>query len=158
MLFSKSFGYALRGLLYIATCQKPGQPVQVDAIAGELGVPRFFMAKILKGLVKDGFLHSVKGPRGGFSLPPATRERALIDLLAAIDGTGLLHNCVLRLGACNAANPCPMHRYFTRIQGDVQATLEDTRLSDLLLPERAELLRSLSPESVAQPNPSSNLN
>jgi DNA-binding IscR family transcriptional regulator len=53
MTFSKSFGYAVRGVLYIAIMQDEKRYVQVEEIAGQLAVPRHFMGKILKNLVKE---------------------------------------------------------------------------------------------------------
>ncbi|RYD86432.1 MAG: transcriptional regulator, partial [Sphingobacteriales bacterium] len=117
MIFSKTFGYALRGILYIAACQEQGRPVQADDIAAELHVPKHFMAKVLKTIGQQGFLHSSKGQRGGFTVPPEILERPLIDLLAATDGLDLFHTCVLRLRSCDGSNPCPLHAHFSSVQG-----------------------------------------
>ncbi|RYF86429.1 MAG: transcriptional regulator, partial [Chitinophagaceae bacterium] len=51
MFFSKSFGYAVRGVLYIAFMQDAKQYVQAEEIAAQLLVPRHFVSKILKKLV-----------------------------------------------------------------------------------------------------------
>ena len=42
MIFSKSFGYAVRGVLYIALMQDEKRYVQVEEIASTLSVPRHF--------------------------------------------------------------------------------------------------------------------
>ena len=47
MTFSKSFGYAVRGVLYIAVMQNEKRYVQAEEIAAQLFVPRHFMGKIL---------------------------------------------------------------------------------------------------------------
>jgi Rrf2 family iron-sulfur cluster assembly transcriptional regulator len=144
MLFSKSFGYALRGLLFIAATQKEGRSVQVDEIAGELAVPRFFLAKILKSLVKAGFLESVKGRHGGFAMPSAVLNRQLIELLEATDGLDLFHSCVLRLRACNAKSPCPLHVHFAEVQQHMWQIMNDNTIGSFLGGEKSDLLRSLS--------------
>ncbi|HET7896419.1 MAG TPA: Rrf2 family transcriptional regulator, partial [Flavisolibacter sp.] len=62
-IFSKSFGYSLRGILFVAL-RETHTPVQLDEMAESLGVPRHFMGKIMKQLVKQGILSSLKGPTG----------------------------------------------------------------------------------------------
>jgi Rrf2 family protein len=68
MFLSKSFGYALRGILYIAVMQDENRKVQIDEIATKLSVPKHFLGKIMQQVVKAGLLKSTKGPYGGFSL------------------------------------------------------------------------------------------
>ena len=80
MLFSKSFGYALRGILYIASMQDEHRLIQIDEIAAQLNVPRYFMGKILKRLVKENILLSTKGPYGGFSLHQQTLSLPLLPI------------------------------------------------------------------------------
>jgi Rrf2 family protein len=67
MIFSKSFGYAVRGMLYVAMMQDEKRYVQAEEISTRLAVPRHFMGKILKKLVKERLLASSKGPSGGFT-------------------------------------------------------------------------------------------
>ncbi|MER3464058.1 MAG: hypothetical protein C4329_06235 [Chitinophagaceae bacterium] len=50
MIFSKSFRYALRDILYVAA-QSITHHVQLDEIAEALGAPRDFVGKIMKGVV-----------------------------------------------------------------------------------------------------------
>ena len=40
MFLSKFFGYALRGILYVALMQDEKRKVQIDEIANKLSVPR----------------------------------------------------------------------------------------------------------------------
>jgi Rrf2 family protein len=72
MFLSKSFGYALRGILYVAVMQDEKRKVQIDEIATKLSVPKHFLGKIMQQIVKAGLLKSTKGPYGGFSLAAET--------------------------------------------------------------------------------------
>ena len=56
MFLSKSFGYALRGILYIAVMQDEHRKVQIDEIATKLSVPKHFLGKILQQIVKADLL------------------------------------------------------------------------------------------------------
>jgi Rrf2 family transcriptional regulator, iron-sulfur cluster assembly transcription factor len=45
MIFSKSFGYALRSVLYVALVKDEKEKTQLDEIAGALNVPRYFLGE-----------------------------------------------------------------------------------------------------------------
>jgi DNA-binding IscR family transcriptional regulator len=66
MVFSKSFGYAVRGVLYIATMNGERKRIQLDEIAEKLTVPRFFLGKIMQKMVKEGILSPGKENTGVF--------------------------------------------------------------------------------------------
>ncbi|RYY87434.1 MAG: Rrf2 family transcriptional regulator [Chitinophagaceae bacterium] len=148
MFFSKTFGYALRGILYIAARQDQQRTVQADDISAQLRVPRHFLAKILKTLSVQGFLVSSKGQRGGFMLAPGVLERPLMDLLVATDGLALFHTCVLRLRSCDGNNPCPLHAHFSKVQAHIREVLTGNSIGAFLLEDKTNLLRSLVVESA----------
>ena len=144
MMFSKSFGYAVRGVLYIANIQAEKQYVHVEEIAAQLVVPRHFMGKILKKLVKEKVLLSSKGPMGGFTIHKDTLQLPLIRLIEITDSLNLFHTCVLRLDECNALNPCPMHYQIAKVNANLKNILSNTTVGDLLNRDRADFIKSLS--------------
>ena len=144
MTFSKSFGYAVRGVLYIAIMQDEKRFVQVEEIAAKLAVPRHFMGKILKRLVKENILVSVKGPTGGFTINEHTLLLPLIRLVEITDGSGLFSSCVLRLEKCNPSNPCPMHQQMEVVNRELKAILFNTTIGELLDGNKPGLIKSLS--------------
>ncbi len=117
MIFSKSFGYAVRGVLYIALMQDEKKFVHVEEIARKLSVPRHFMGKILKRLVKENVINSSKGPMGGFTINERTLNVPLMELITIIDGMESFKSCVLRLKECNPDNPCPLHKQMVPFPG-----------------------------------------
>jgi DNA-binding IscR family transcriptional regulator len=56
--FLKSFGYALRGILYVTVLAERKDRIQLDEIAEKLTVPRYFLGKIMNKLAKQGVLAS----------------------------------------------------------------------------------------------------
>lgn len=151
MIFSKSFGYAIRGVLYIAMMRDEKHYVQVEEIASKLSVPRHFMGKILKRLAKEKVLLSIKGPSGGFTLGENTLEMPLIDLITLTDGIEMFNSCVLRVKECNAANPCPMHFQMEKVKSELKSILSDTTIGALLSEDKPEFLRSLSTTGEVRP-------
>lgn len=144
MLFSKSFGYAVRGVLYIAMMQNENRFVQAEEIASKLNAPRHFMGKVLKKLVKEKVLLSVKGPRGGFKLHENSLKIPVIRLMEMTDGAGELNKCVLRASECSSEHPCPLHFHLARIKNEWVATLSDTTLGELLYGNKNDFIKRIS--------------
>ena len=144
MIFSKSFGYAVRGIMYIAIMQEEHRYVQVEEISRQLSVPRHFLGKILKKLVKENLLHSIKGPMGGFRLNENSLTVPLIDVLEITDGISAFSTCVLKWKECDAENPCPMHAEIEKIKLRLQNVLMDTTINHLMKEDKLALMQSIS--------------
>lgn len=144
MIFSKSFGYAIRSILYVAIMRDEKRYVQVEEIAAKLAVPRHFMGKIMKKLAKEKILISTKGPSGGFMLNEHTMQMPLMDLIVVIDGIEIFNSCVLRAKECNPESPCPMHSKMDVIKTNLKSILSDTKIVDLLEEDKAEFIKSIS--------------
>lgn len=143
MLFSKTFGYALRGVLYVAITIESKPRVQLEEIAQQLALPRHFMGKVMKKLVKEGVLTSLKGPYGGFCINERTMKTSLLKLTEITGEAGEFTICVLRLGKCNSANPCPMHRKVESIRQQWQTVLSSTTIEDLLTKKQPDFISSI---------------
>ena len=144
MIFSKSFGYAVRGVLYIAAMQDSKRFIQVEEIAQQLAVPRHFMGKILKKLVKAHVLSSSKGKTGGFAINNNTMQLPLVTLVSITDGFETFHQCALSLQECSARNPCPIHDQMNAIKDKLNNLLSATTLNDLIKKDKEELLKSIT--------------
>ena len=144
MFFSKSFGYALRGVLYVAMMSDEKKRVQIDEIAERLSVPKHFLGKILNKVVKEGILDSTKGPYGGFSVNEKTLSTPLIKVLEVTEGLEQFTICALGLRKCNTANPCPVHSHIDNFREEFKNTLTDTTISVLLTENKPGLIRSIA--------------
>lgn len=141
MTFSKSFGYALRGILYIAHTSPEKPRVQVEEIASRLGVPKHFLGKIMKKAVQHGILNSTKGPHGGFALNDRTLSTPLLELVTITNSNNHFDDCVLRLHKCDAENPCPLHYKMLSYKKDLYAMFANTTVGDLLISDQPDLIR-----------------
>jgi Rrf2 family transcriptional regulator, iron-sulfur cluster assembly transcription factor len=144
MFLSKSFGYALRGVLYVALIDKEERKVQLDEMAGKLSVPRHFLAKIMKRMVKEGVLSSTKGPYGGFSLNDKTLQTKLIYLVSITDGVEQFDNCVLSLRKCNSQNPCPLHHQMMKLRDEMLAEFSARNIGDLMDEKNPDFIKGIS--------------
>ncbi len=144
MIFSKSFGYALRGVLYVAICNETRTKVQLEEMAGKLGIPRHFMGKVMKNLVKQGVISSKKGPYGGFYTNERTMATNLFTLVEVTGEVEEFSNCVLRFRKCNASRPCPLHGQMETLRRQWQRLLSTTTIGDLLNKEQPDFIRSIA--------------
>lgn len=132
MVFSKSFGYAVRSVLYLVMIHDEQPRTQIQDVAAQLKVPRYFLGKIMKQLAKEGIIDSVKGPFGGFSSNDRTRSTSLIKIIELTEGTAQFKECVLRLRKCNAAKPCPMHSRIEKNRNELISMFKATTVEDLM--------------------------
>src|SRR5436190_5216053 len=144
MIFSKSFGYALRRILYVAMMNDENRKIRIDEMANRLSVPRHFLGKIMNRVVKGGILNSTKGPSGGFSLNTTTLNTPLLTLVELTDGLEQFDSCVLRLRKCNENHPCPLHYQTVAYKNDLLRIFSDTSLGSLLKQDKPDFIRSIS--------------
>lgn len=144
MIPSKSFGYALRSVLYVALMNEKKKRVRVEEVARELSVPKHFLGKIMNRLVKEGLLRSTKGPYGGFSITEDTLSAPLTRLVNIADGMEQFNTCVLRLRACDARQPCPLHHHIQESRNELIRIFSETRVEDLLSNDKIGLVKSIS--------------
>ena len=144
MLLSKSFGYALRGILYVALRHQHVKRVQIQEMAEKLAVPQHFLAKIMKKIADEGVLTSTKGPYGGFSINENTLQTHIIDIVRITDGTDLIDNCVLSFRKCNAKNPCPLHTKMAKLKDGFVKSLSGATIGDLLDQKNPDFIKSIS--------------
>lgn len=144
MLVSKSFGYALRGLLYIALQQEKEKRVQIQEMAKALSIPQHFLAKIMKQIADEGILTSTKGPYGGFSLTKETLSTPIINIVRITDGTDMIDNCVLSFRKCSSENPCPLHNKMTKLKDSFVDSLSASTIGDLIDNKNPDFIKSIS--------------
>lgn len=130
MLYSRSAEYAIRAFVHMAALPE-GEYAMVKNISAEAGIPAHFLAKILQELARDGFLHSNKGPRGGFRLRTPPGEISMLKIVEAVDGPGRFERCPAGSPECNDRAPCGMHDSWKPLRSRIIGYLGDTSIADL---------------------------
>jgi len=131
IVFSRGCEYGIQAALFIAA--EHGRRVGIREIAGELGIPVHFLAKILQALSEKGILESYKGSNGGFTLKGDPADTHLISIVEAIDGTEMFKRCVLGFPECGDEHPCPLHERWGRLRETFREMLSSESLADYLL-------------------------
>ncbi|MAE85171.1 MAG: transcriptional regulator [Flammeovirgaceae bacterium] len=128
-MFSKACEYALKIMIYLCSVADAGKLAGLKDIAKAIDSPEAFTAKILQQLVRANLLDSLRGPSGGFKV--VEQPITLLEVVNAIDGEGLVSNCVLGLKECGGDHPCPAHDKFVAVRDHLRGVLSTTHLADL---------------------------
>jgi Rrf2 family protein len=87
MKLTRAASYALHAVVHMAQQKVQNTPVASHNIAAERGIPERFLLKVLKPLVSQRILLSVKGPNGGYRLARQASDITMLDIIEAVDGT-----------------------------------------------------------------------
>ncbi|MFP4065649.1 MAG: RrF2 family transcriptional regulator [Bacteroidales bacterium] len=80
---SEAAAIAIHSMVIIARSKVQ---MNVQQVAAATGYSKNHTAKILQQLAKNRFLHSVRGPRGGFILNKKADQISLMDIYRSIEG------------------------------------------------------------------------
>lgn len=99
--------------------------VKSATLASEVGTTPSFLPQVMGPLVKEGWVDSAPGPRGGYRLVAAPGTISVLDLLEAVEGVPDAGQCVLRDGACTP-EPCALHEPWAQARAALLRELSAT--------------------------------
>jgi Rrf2 family transcriptional regulator, iron-sulfur cluster assembly transcription factor len=129
-MLSNSSKYAIKAVLFLAVHSNDKQKIMVKDIYKSINAPQAYTAKLLQELSKNNIVSSSRGPKGGFYLSEADRDKSLMDIIYIIDGEKRLHSCVLSLEKCDLDKPCPLHKLVYPIKTNFINALQDKTIKD----------------------------
>ncbi|MCB0713753.1 MAG: Rrf2 family transcriptional regulator [Ignavibacteriae bacterium] len=130
-VLSNACEYAIRALVYIVASKGDRDYLPVRHIADQLDISSHFLAKIVQLLAAEGILNSYRGPNGGVNLARSPENITLMEVVSAVDGEGLFHDCFIGLPECGEQNPCPLHKWWKQVRKEISGTLSKATLADL---------------------------
>ncbi len=108
-MISKAASYAIQSLSYLTTEGTDREYIPISEIAEKLGIPYYFLKKVLADLVTAGMLRSYRSAKGGVALASPPSEITLLDIISRVDGTETFEDCILGLPGCGDSKPCALH-------------------------------------------------
>jgi len=140
MKFSSQEEYGLRCLVRLAR-EGSGASLTIPEISDAEGLSKPYVAKLMRILRRSGFVTSVRGQAGGYSLARPAEQIVMGDLLAALGGrlyepefcrrhSGSLKNCL-------NTTDCSIRPVWQTVQLAVDQVLNKMTLKDLLRDEQA---------------------
>ncbi|MBF0122966.1 MAG: Rrf2 family transcriptional regulator [Candidatus Omnitrophica bacterium] len=134
-LLARSTDYAVRAILFMA--QDPDQVTSTAELESELGLPRPFMRKTLQTLQKSGYLDSVKGNKGGFTLNRLPSAIRVFDLMTIFQGHISLGECLFKKELCSCVKSCPLRKEVKKMELGLLERLKKLTIADLMKDQKA---------------------
>jgi Rrf2 family protein len=136
--------YGLKALIHLAGAPR-GRPVLVTDIAEQNGIPKKFLDAILGELRNAGFVHSRKGPGGGYTLARPPAEIRVGHVIRVLDGPLAPIQCAIRTAYrpcddCEDVERCGVRQIMVQVRDAISAVLDERTLAEMrALTERDDL-------------------
>lgn len=138
--------YALRMMVDLAMYDT-GEFISLKDVAKRQEVSMKYMEQIVSQLTKSGFLHSVRGPQGGYRLARQPRDYTVGDILRATEGSLAPVSCLaIEPNPCPRAGRCETLGFWEGLNRAINDYVDNVSLQDLLTNARKDggsLLESL---------------
>jgi Rrf2 family iron-sulfur cluster assembly transcriptional regulator len=130
-MLSRACEYGIQATLYLA--KKPEKEYTViREISKVLNIPYHFLGKIMQTLVKKGIVVSHKGPKGGLALSKKPAEITMMDIVAAIEGTNFISECIIGYKKCDDTSKCPLHHAWCEKRDEIQQIFSNESLAKIM--------------------------
>ncbi len=126
---TEAVSIAFHSMVLVARSNKP---LNVLEISEKISSSKHHVAKVMQRLVKAGFVGSLRGPSGGFSLKKNASEIALLSIYEAIEGNLESGECAMEKPVCTFET-CIYKNIIEKMTCDFKNYLENQKLSDYCL-------------------------
>ncbi len=121
MKISTKGRYGLRVLLDIALYRVGDKPRMIREIAANQEISEKYISRLIIELRKAGFVKSVRGAKGGYTLMRKPEEISILDVLEVMEGPVCIVDCVSASGGeCRRTMLCPTRRMWTEINQKIR--------------------------------------
>lgn len=139
-LINRRTDYAIRVILGLAR-RPPGTRVSSQQLSEEMCISLPMLYSLLKEMARARLIRTYPGVGGGVELAHAPENITLWDVVAAMDRTPHIAECVEHPGACPFAGTCPVRKHWMRLQRLVRQELESMTFAQLAREARQAAVR-----------------
>ena len=130
MQISRRVDYGLRAVIYLAG-RYPDECCSSAEIAKRQGVPRKFLEKIFRDLLRKGLIKSKRGSCGGYALARPPEAISFYQVIEALEGPIAVNACLDERLSCDQLPRCTMVGVWTEVQRKVVEIFKQTTIADL---------------------------
>jgi Rrf2 family protein len=133
MRLTKKSEYALLALIHLAQCYEI-RLCSVKEISEKNKIPKKFLEQIFNTLRAGGYVHSTRGPSGGFSLTRPSEDITVAEIFRLIEG----HLAPVQSVSIKSYKSTPSEQnqkviaLMTDIRDYISERLEQTTIQDLI--------------------------
>ncbi|MEP0813737.1 MAG: Rrf2 family transcriptional regulator [bacterium] len=124
---SEAANLAMHGMVLLAA--RDGKAVSTREMAQLMHVSEAHLSKVMQRLAKEGFVNSVRGPNGGFSLGYPAEDITLLEVYEAVEGPLESKRCLLGVQLCDGKQ-CVLGNLMSRADALIREELAKSRLSE----------------------------
>lgn len=128
--FRRKTDYALMMISILAT-EKPGTIVPLSKME-EYGLPKSYLVKIARELIKADLVIAKEGRGGGYMLTREATSASLKDVVEAVEGKVGTVDCIIHGDReCPLAGKCRHRGIMGKLSGEIGELLSKYKLSEL---------------------------
>ena len=123
--------YALRLMIDLAT-NDDGNPIRIKDVAERQGISDKYLEQIISVLNKAGYVKSVRGPLGGYTLKKRPEDYTVGMILRLTEGSLAPVSCVEDMEECERQNGCVTFPLWKKISDAINDVVDTVTLKDLV--------------------------
>ncbi|HUN59787.1 MAG TPA: Rrf2 family transcriptional regulator [Candidatus Binataceae bacterium] len=127
MQIPRKIEYALRAMIHLA--DHPS--ARGHEIAEQERIPKYYLEKVIRDLMRRGLVNARRGPGGGYQLARPAETISFRDVIEAVEGPITLNVCVDGLRQCDMQPTCRMFRVWEEGQRMLLDIFSQTTLSTI---------------------------
>lgn len=135
MRLTRQSNYAIRTLVYCAV-NEPGLS-RVAEIARAYGISELFLFKLIKPLVENGLLQTVRGRHGGIKLGKPADQITLLETIRLTEENFALAECFEEGADCPLIGECDLNSALREALGAFFEVLASYSIADLASKKRS---------------------
>ena len=132
MKISTKGRYALRLMLDLAS-NDSGTPIRLKDVAKRQWISEKYLEQIISILNKAGFVKSVRGPQGGYSLSRTPADYTVGMILRLTEGSLCPVDCAAEEnGSCDREDTCVTRMLWKKLDDAISSVVDHVSLEELL--------------------------
>lgn len=143
MLISSKGRYALRLMVYMAQATDGSDTVALRRVASAEGLSLKYLEQLAAAMVKAGYLKSVRGREGGYTLDCDPAKVTAGDVLRAAEGQAPTVACMGLEDSCPRENICSTVEFWAGLDRTIDDYVDGVTL-DELAGEQSKLYQTLA--------------
>lgn len=123
--------YAIRLMLDLAM-NSSGDPIRLKDVAKRQEISEKYLEQIISILNKAGFVRSVRGPQGGYTLVKDPEEYTVGMILRLTEGCLAPVECAEGGPCCNREDNCATRILWKKLNDAINGVVDNITLEDLM--------------------------
>lgn len=123
--------YGIKAMISLAEGYGKG-PISAASLSAEQGISLAYLEQLMAALKKAALVQAARGVQGGYTLVRPPEEINVGEVLTALEGSTALVDCVgYESHGCAQACSCSARPLWLKLQGRINAVLEETTIKDM---------------------------